>query len=165
MRYDEVEDSQPLVRHNALVPIKIIQESAQSMGLANTVYDADGAIRWASFAVKIGSSYFPSFGVEIARNYLGLGKSDLMLVAGDSLQLKNRHIELDFKSRAIINYLGPAGSVPTYSAVDLLNGKIAKDGLKGKAVIIGATALGTKLDVHITPLRGNSRCGKTGCCS
>jgi response regulator RpfG family c-di-GMP phosphodiesterase len=51
---------------------------------------------------------------------------------------------------AWIDYRGPAGTVPTLSFVDALRGKFPASAVRGKVVVIGATAP-TLQDVHPTP--------------
>ena len=57
----------------------------------------------------------------------------------------------DFDSGgAWIDYRGPAGTIPTLSFVDALRGKFPAAAVRGKVVVIGATAP-TLHDVHPTP--------------
>ena len=51
---------------------------------------------------------------------------------------------------AWIDYRGPAGTVPTLSFADVLRGKFPAAAVRGKVVVIGATAP-TLHDVHPTP--------------
>ncbi len=44
------------------------------------------------------------------------------------------------KGNALVNFTGPAGTFPTYSASDVLNGGVPKEALQHKIVLIGATA-------------------------
>jgi CHASE2 domain-containing sensor protein len=49
-----------------------------------------------------------------------------------------------------IAYVGPPGTVPTYSFVDVLHNRVSAGAFKGKAVVVGATAESIG-DVHTTP--------------
>jgi response regulator RpfG family c-di-GMP phosphodiesterase len=51
---------------------------------------------------------------------------------------------------AWIDYAGPRGTVPTYSFSDLLHGRVDPAKLRGRVVVVGATAP-TLQDVHSTP--------------
>jgi response regulator RpfG family c-di-GMP phosphodiesterase len=51
---------------------------------------------------------------------------------------------------AWIDYAGPRGTIPTYSFSDLIKGRIDADRLRGRIVVIGASAP-TLQDVHSTP--------------
>lgn len=50
---------------------------------------------------------------------------------------------------ALIDFHGPPGTVPTYSLSALLDGKVPAAALRGRTVVIGATAP-TVQDVHVT---------------
>jgi CHASE2 domain-containing sensor protein len=51
---------------------------------------------------------------------------------------------------AWIDYAGPRGTVPTYHFSDLIAGRVDPDKLRGRVVVVGATAP-TLQDVHSTP--------------
>ena len=51
---------------------------------------------------------------------------------------------------AWIDYAGPRGTIPTYSFSDLIAGRIDPDRLRGRIVVVGASAP-TLQDVHSTP--------------
>jgi adenylate cyclase len=53
------------------------------------------------------------------------------------------------ESTTWIDFLGPAGTVPRVSALDVLEGRVAPGEFRGKRVVIGVTAPGP--DVHRTP--------------
>ncbi len=55
--------------------------------------------------------------------------------------------------RALIDFAGPAGTVPSYSFADVLAGRVPADSLRGRIVVVGATAP-TLQDLHITAAGG-----------
>ncbi|MFQ5585278.1 MAG: CHASE2 domain-containing protein [Thermodesulfobacteriota bacterium] len=140
----------PIVAERALLPLEPFIRASSSIGHVYTLYDRDGAIRWEPLSVTLGDSIFPSFGVEVARHYLGVKREEVRLITGEGILLGERFIPTDTSGRALINYRGRAGAFTTYSAVDVLEERIPLDSLKGKIVLIGTTALGTA-DIHITP--------------
>ena len=68
---------------------------------------------------------------------------------GDSVQLADIVIPTDARSRVLIDYAGPEGTIPHVPAVDMLQGK-ALERIKDRAVFIGATAPGL-YDLRVTP--------------
>jgi adenylate cyclase len=52
-----------------------------------------------------------------------------------------------------INYLGPPGIFPTYSAAQVLEERLPPGALKDKLVLVGATAVGI-FDLRVTPFSG-----------
>ncbi len=69
------------------------------------------------------------------------------------IRLGRQTIPVDRHGRALINYLGPAGMIPTYSAAALLDGQLPARVLKDKIVLVGATAVGI-YDLRVTPFSG-----------
>ena len=65
------------------------------------------------------------------------------------------YIEDTYQAPAIINYAGNTSSFETFSARDVLEGRIAPEAFKGKIVIIGS--LGSSLEQMQTPLGRMSR--------
>jgi CHASE2 domain-containing sensor protein len=55
--------------------------------------------------------------------------------------------------KAWIDYRGPPGTIPTVSFSDVLRGRVPKDQIRGRIVVVGATAP-TLRDVHSTPVGG-----------
>jgi CHASE2 domain-containing sensor protein len=55
--------------------------------------------------------------------------------------------------RAWIDYRGPPGTIPTVSFSDVRDGRVPEDAIRGKIVVVGATAP-TLRDVHSTPVGG-----------
>jgi len=140
----------PIVANGALLPIDELQDAAWSLGSAYTQYDKDGAIRWEPLSIQLEQYYFPSFGLEIARHYLGLKRQDVQLVAGEGIVMGKHVISTDASGRVLINYAGKSRTFPTISALQVLQGNVPESMLRDKLVLVGTTALGTS-DTHITP--------------
>jgi adenylate cyclase len=62
-------------------------------------------------------------------------------------------VPVDRYGRLLINYLGPAGLIPTYSAAAVMDGSLPAEVLKDKIVLVGATAVGI-YDLRVTPFSG-----------
>lgn len=100
-----------------------------------------------------GTEYFPSFGLAAAAAFLGVAHSDAVLSKGPTISLRDRTIPLSsFAATSFVNYRGPAGTVPTVSAGDVLDGSADYDLLKGKLVFLGVTEPGIVQDFFTTPV-------------
>ncbi len=53
----------------------------------------------------------------------------------------------------LIDFAGPAGTIPTYAFVDLLDGRVPASALRGRVVVVGASAP-TLQDIHPTSAGG-----------
>jgi EAL domain-containing protein (putative c-di-GMP-specific phosphodiesterase class I)/CHASE2 domain-containing sensor protein len=98
------------------VPIKPLAENA-FLGAVNVSPDEDGAIRNMLLGVETSGLPRPSLPSLLAESKAEIGQS----------------FEVDYSIQP--------GSIPRHSLVDLLEGKVAQESLRGKRVIIGATAI------------------------
>ncbi|MEO1207687.1 MAG: adenylate/guanylate cyclase domain-containing protein [Pseudomonadota bacterium] len=109
-----------------------------SFGHVNVVRDAGGSLRRIPVAMAYGDDFsIPALSIAAAREALGVPRNDVILTASKTLQLGERKVELDRAGHAILNYLGPSGTIPTYSIADAETLPLA-----GKVVFIGGTAQG-----------------------
>jgi adenylate cyclase len=108
----------------------------------SVILDADGILRRMEPVIGYGGAYFPALHVAAARLFLGLSRSEVAVSLGEGVQLGPRRIATEADMRLPINHLGPEGQVPSYSLIDLVEGRIPAGTLRGRAVLIGATAQG-----------------------
>lgn len=59
----------------------------------------------------------------------------------------------DRNGDAMIDFRGPTGTIPTYSFIDVLDGKVPAGKLRGRTVVVGATAPVLQ-DIHATSAAG-----------
>jgi len=143
----------PMVEPAGLVAnLPQIRSSAKYTGHINSIPDTDGTLRWAPLVIRYKGLFFPSADVQAVRAYLGA--KDIALHTTDygitGLQIGDRLINTDESGRALIHYYGPEQTIPTLSISDLMSGKVPAEKVKGKIVLIGATAEGIG-DIRVTP--------------
>ena len=123
------------------LPIKEFAEAA-SLAHVNLPRDADSAVRRMALAMPIGAAdYLPAMPLEAVRLFRDLPRSDMQLMVGESVTLGRQAIATDSSNSIGINHYGPEGAIPTYSFIDLVEGKVAPDRLAGRIVFIGASAI------------------------
>ncbi len=123
------------------LPIKEFAETA-SLAHVNLPRDADGAVRRMALAMPIGTAdYLPAMPLEAVRLFRDLPRSDMHLMVGESVTLGRQAIATDSSNSIGINHYGAEGAIPTYSFVDLVEGKVAPDRLAGRIVLVGASAI------------------------
>jgi adenylate cyclase len=132
----------PLQPHQAVMPIGVLAEAAAGLGHVIIAFDRDGAPRYDYLAVPFSGDFVPSLPVRIAAAYRELPWSEVGLALGDGVRLGDRMVPTDPAMRLVVNYRGPRGTIPTFSFVDLVEGRIAPDRLKGRIVMIGASFIG-----------------------
>ncbi len=129
-----------------------IERGAKGVGHINQLPDDDGVIRRNPLLLEKDGKQIPSLGLMGAM--LALGEKEF--VAGDfDIAVGEHRIPVDEGRRMWINYVGGPGVYPRYSFVDVVEGRISNEVLRGKILFLGATALGI-YDMRVTPFHGNT---------
>ena len=145
---------EPYQAVEVMPPLKPFADKAVGLGHVYSLPDPDGVTRDEYLALRYHGSYYPSFGLEVARVYLGIPRDRVSLVLGEGVQLNTVLIPTDQRSRMLINYAGGERSFQYISATDVLHKRVSPGSFKGKVVLVGTTALGT-YDQKATPFSAN----------
>jgi adenylate cyclase len=132
-----------------VLPLPALTEAAE-LGHMLAAYDVDGEVRYEYPALDYDLDYYPSMAVRLAQLYLGIAWSEVTLELGRGIALGPVYVPTDPQMRLLVNYRGPAGSFETYSFARLLAGGVPQESLRGRVVLIGANALGSR-DTFETP--------------
>ncbi len=132
-----------------------ITEAAAGDGYFNMIPDPDGTVRWFPMTVMYGGEFFAPMSLVTLSHAEARAPMAITLSRWgvDEIRLGRRTVPVDRYGRMLINYLGPEGIIPTYSAAAVLNGTLPAEALKDKIVIVGATAVGI-YDLRVTPFSG-----------
>ena len=156
-----VEPVFPLEPRSVVTPIPLLAAVAAGFGHVNISYDRDGAPRYDYLALPFNGDFLPSMPVRATAAYLGVPWGDVGLALGAGVQIGSLHIPTDRAMRLVVNYRGPRGTIPTYSFVDLIDGRLAPDKLAGRIVLIGASFIGNAdtnpAPFDNTPMPGTER--------
>jgi adenylate cyclase len=137
------------------VNLPIFSTAAAGGGYFNMIPDLDGAVRWYPLAIGYGPYVFAPLSLVTLQHYLD--NKPLMIAISHfgvkEVRLGRHLIPVDRYGRFYIDYLGYTDSFPTYSAADVLEGKLPPGALKDKIVLVGATAVGI-YDMRTTPFSG-----------
>jgi CHASE2 domain-containing sensor protein len=134
------------------INIPQLQAAAHASGHINISPDADGTLRRVALAVRYQGRYFPAADLQAARMLLGSPELALNTASYGitGLELGKRAIPTDEEGNILINYYGSAQTVPTVSAIDVLEGNANSKLLKDRVVLLGSTAKGIG-DIRVTP--------------
>lgn len=142
-------------------PLPAIAAGAGSFGFFNTLPDADGVIRNAALAIQVKGRYFPSLDAMLAAAWLGVKPERIVPVTADDtgeglidgLDFDGKlFVPTDRRGLMKINYYGGDGTFRNWSIADIIDGKVPAGELRGKVVLVGATAQGT-FDQRVTPFQ------------
>jgi adenylate cyclase len=134
-----------------------ITDAAVGSGYFNMIPDPDGTVRWFPMTIKMGPDFFTPMSLISTKYYLGGAPLGITLsrLGVEQIRVGRKAVPVDRFGRLLINYLGPPGMIPTYSALALLEGRLPPEALKDKIVLVGATAVGI-YDLRVTPFSGVS---------
>ena len=121
--------------------IEVIANGAKGFGYYNIVPDNDGSVRWNPLVIQYRNKYYAPLSLTLT----DYGVSNIKLGATS--------IPVDESGRLFINYYGGQKVFPYYSIADIMSGRIEKERLKGKIVLIGSNAVGI-YDMRVTPFEG-----------
>lgn len=137
--------------------VPVVAASAGSQGYFNAFPDSDGGIRRFPLMVTYRNKIFPSMSLETyCRHREGFKPVPVRESEGTlkGISVGPHFIPTNQRGEMLINYRGGLDTFPIYSASDVLSGKLAASALKGKTILIGATAVGI-YDLRVTPISPN----------
>ena len=156
-----VEPVFPLQPRSVVTPIAPLAAAAAGLGHVNITYDRDGAPRYDYLALPFSGDFLPSLPVRAVAAYLGVPWDKVGLALGAGVRIGPLYIPTDRAMRLPINYRGPRGTIPTYSFIDMLDGRLPPGVFKDRIVLIGASVIGmadsNPAPFNNTPLPGTER--------
>ena len=126
-------------------PIPAIRHAARS-GLVNLTTDHAGVPRFIPMIYQAPNSIVPSFALAA----LSVGFNNEPVLGPDKLAVADRTLPMDLGYHLPIRYYGPRGSIRQFSAARLLRGDLDPNDVRGKVVLLGATAVALG-DAFATP--------------
>lgn len=140
----------PLSSKSVLFPVDSIANSSAGFGHINMFPDHDGTIREELLYVEYNGYLIPSLSLISAANYLGIPREKFLVDAAKGIYLGKRYIPTDKFGRILIPYYGGNHTFNHISIVDVIEGKIKREDIEEKIILIGATAVGI-YDLRVTP--------------
>jgi len=134
-RNQQVAGGMTLSSQTLQMPLNQYQESFTRIGITPTILDEDAIFREVQTYDRVGADTYTHWAFEIASIYQhAQPPTDFSETSakynGRKIPLRNR--------RMLVNYFGPAGTYPTYSASSVVEGDIPAEAFNGKIVLIGA---------------------------
>jgi diguanylate cyclase (GGDEF)-like protein len=123
-----------------LMPIPEFAASAGALGHVETGQDVDGVSRDAFLRAGVGSAHWPSLALALSQ----LGAQDVVTTTLPGLrnpepeQIAPQRWVRDYQVR--VPYADPADGFQSVSYADVLKGRVATSKLRGRWILVGATA-------------------------
>lgn len=149
--YQRLPDGTQVYRASPLLPD--LQRAGAAAGTISFPTDAGGGVRRAPLAEDVGGDPHWSFAVEVARRAEGLSPGEVHWSGRGRLRLGGWTIRSDAHRLVYIDYAGGRRTFPGLSARDVLEGRVRPEVVRGKVVLVGASAI-ELLDLHHSPFPG-----------
>src|SRR6185436_16911195 len=141
----------PIHAEQEFFPVSPIVDAAVAVGHTNMQPESDGSTRYEALLIESRGHYYPSLALEAVRVGLGVETLGVRVTFGDAIEVgKDVLIPTEGRSRTLIDYAGPPGTIPHVSAADIFQGKEVEQ-VKDRIVFIGATAEAL-YDLRVTPV-------------
>jgi len=140
--------------------LPIYLEHASGAGHINPIPDADGVLRRVPLLVEYEGEYYEAFALAMLRSFLALGSGEPPRVQPgfppddpnlEWLNVGSLQIPVDESAAALVPFRGAKYSFRYIPLADIAKERIGPDELRGKMVLIGASAPGLQ-DLRATPV-------------
>ncbi len=140
--------------------LKLLQTNAYSGGFFdNPLLDDDGVFRRVPLLQTYKNELHESLSLALVRAATGSPAIEMLVKTTENtqdlllewLKIGKLVIPVDHQSGVLVPYIGKKKSFEYFSAIDVLNKKVAKEKLSGKITLFGTSAPGL-LDLRTTPL-------------
>ena len=129
---------------SALRPIPVLEEASAGLGIITILPDLDGTVRRLPLVLRIGDQLQPSLIAEMVR--ISDDHENLVVYGSDGIGISSVgfgpvQVPTDLRGQLPV-YFGSHDPSLYVSAVDILDGTVSPDRLRGKLVLVGSTAAG-----------------------
>ncbi len=138
---------------NVLANIDTLAQSATASGFINYHLDRDGVLRRVPLAIQYQNELYPSLGLATIMQFLQTNKVVLTTQGNrvESIQIDKYLLPLDEHGNLLLRYSRRKNNFQSFSAADLLNGKLDKGQIENQIVLVGTSSSSLE-DNHPTPL-------------
>ncbi len=124
------------------MPLETFAAAAAGLAHVNIAFDRDGAPRYDYLAIPFEADFYPPMAVRAVAAYTGVPWDRVELSLGQGVSIGAVAAPTDRAMRLLINYRGPRGTFPTFSFVDLIEGRVPAEAVRDRLILVGAAAVG-----------------------
>ncbi len=129
--------------HEVIGSAPMFSGAARGLGLMTVSEDDTHSVRVLPLVRRYHDAYFAALSVQLVATSRGLSRGALAYLGNDfSIRIGAQAVPLGREDGLLLNFRGPAGTFPTYSAVDVMRGRINPSALHDRVVLLALTYLG-----------------------
>ena len=128
------------------LPLPVYRQALDGTGITGIVLDGDAIDRGLQAFDRYGDEVYYHWAFEVAALAMDVDKP---VLTSSGLTFNGGTVPL-YRGRFLVNYAGPVGTYPTYSAASVADGLVDPKVFRDKIVLIGATTM-TLHDLYPTP--------------
>ncbi|MBI1206964.1 MAG: EAL domain-containing protein [Azospirillum sp.] len=132
----------PLTPTGVLLPLPMLAQAAAALAHVTVAFDADASLRHEYPVLAYRDEFYPSLPIAAVRLFLGLAPDAVSVAFGRGIRIGSHFVETDSEMRLLVDFLGPQGTIPTYSFADLVGGRVPAGTFRDRLVFLGATLVG-----------------------
>jgi len=143
--------------YRPILNVTPIEDNAAAAGFFNAEPDDSAMVRRVPLLMEWNNAVFSSLALTMVLSGMGIDKVHVPYSEERGtfvVKLGEKEVYVDNQAQLFVNYRGPGGpndgTFPYYSAVDLYLGKVPKESLRDRYVLVGTSAQGLK-DLRATP--------------
>jgi adenylate cyclase len=126
-----------------IASLPLFNRAAKALGFMTVHEDDTQTVRVSPMVRALGDSVVAPLSVQLVAQALGVGRGGIAYLGDDhALRIGERVVPLGDDDGIWLNFRGSAGTFPTHSVIDVVNGRLAPGALDGKIVLVGFTHLG-----------------------
>ncbi|MCB8822535.1 CHASE2 domain-containing protein [Microvirga rosea] len=130
---------------NLFLPLRLFADAA-AVGSVNIATDRSGVPRHIPLLLNLNDQLVPSFPLRT----ISVVKERNPVLGDNMIEIGDTRIRTDIGYMLPLRFYGPAGTIQTVSASDVLNNRVKDDVVRDRIVVIGSTVTGGG-DVFPTP--------------
>ncbi len=137
----------------ATCSLSLLTHAAAGSGFFNMTPDGDGVVRRVPLIIEYKGKLFPSLSLATLMQAQKIKQAVLKTSSGhlESIVLSDISIPVDSKANLLVRFHNSHTHFTHLSAMDILQGSVARKSIEGRIVFLGSSAVGLE-DYRTTPL-------------
>ncbi len=133
------------------LPVPVLTRAVDALGHIHLPIDSDGIVRRVFLKGGFNSPHWSSLSLAAYADLTGLNDEERDLLPGTRINASGFSNQWEQDNEVLVPFYGPKGTIPNFSAADIISGRLPKQAIKDKVVFVGITSTGV-LDVLPTPV-------------